>query len=283
MKNLLLRVTRDILSKISVLLEKLNYRVQVRIFALYKQIKPNNIKKLRERADCVIRTAKQYSQTDSFTQDEQNLAYYYYLIKHYTAVYESYFGLVPPIQIFNEHRMALDHIIRAKDHKHRAKNIEKATNHILRGLLDILKLSCAELKTTIQTEHNKYPPKVWGLVSDGEYIKNFFELQNTAENSMCDAKCSDYRLSGIDCQDTNIVDKFIYALEAHNEWRLFQIANRGKATISYAWYHIIKGSSFAVAVGIGLCVNYLWSHKDWLLNFILGMLRRLTNLIGTNV
>jgi len=51
------------LSKFSLLLEQLDHRIQVRIFATYKQIKPEYAKKLHEKAKIVIEKAKRYSQT----------------------------------------------------------------------------------------------------------------------------------------------------------------------------------------------------------------------------
>jgi len=179
--------------------------------------------------------------------------------------------------------MALDHIIRAKATNSGMTNMEKATNHILRGLLDILKLNCAELKTTIQKEHDGYPRKVWGLVADGEYIKNFIELQNTAENSICEAKCNDYRLDENSCWDVDVVNKFIYALEAHDEWRQYQREYRGRVFVGYTWYHIIRGSSLLLAIIAGFVANYLWSYKAELLDFILKTLRRLMDVAMTIV
>jgi hypothetical protein len=59
----------------------------------------------------IIEKAKLYREKSSFQDLEKEIPYYYFILKNFIAVHESHFGTV---QVYNEHRMALDHFIRAK-------------------------------------------------------------------------------------------------------------------------------------------------------------------------
>jgi hypothetical protein len=263
MKRLFFRAKISALSLISLWLERINHFVVEYIFVTSKKIQPPPInvglKELCKKSDAVIKQAKEYSKKSNFTQNEEHLAYYYYLLKHYSSIYESYFGLIPPVQVFNEHRMALDHFIRAKasnDDKH----IGKATDHILRGLLDILKLNCAELKKIISKRYASFSLKVWGGVSDGEYIKKYAKLQYTAESLLYEAKCCEYHLENAENSMVETANKFIYAFAAHNEWYEFQSKKMGEAIFHLARYYMIKGITVIASIATGVVACYIFSR-----------------------
>jgi len=266
MKRLFLHVKISVLSRFSLWIERTNHLVVESIFTTSKKIKANDVEKLLkelcENADAIIEKANKYSQNPNFTQDEKDLAYYYFLLKHYSADYESRFGLIPPIQVFNEHRMALDHFIRAKSYTgtDREKHTGKAADHILRGLLDILKLNCAELKEITSKRHSLFPLKVLGGASDGEYIKEFVKLQNTAESKLYEAKCIEANLEISENQKVESVNKFIYAFVAHNAWHEFQSKKMGALLFHSAWYYSIKGITVIGSLLIGIAAGVVANH-----------------------
>jgi len=268
MKRLFFRAKISVLSQFSSWFERINHLLVESIFATSKKIKTSNVEKLLkelcENAEVIIERAERYSQNPNFMPNEKELAYYYFLLKHYGAVYESRFGLIPPIQVFNEHRMALDHFIRAKSYTDtdREKHIGKAADHILRGLLDILKLNCAELKKIISKRHASFSLKILGGASDGEYIKEFVKLQNTAESKLYEAKCSEHNLEGIENPKIETVNKFIYAFVTHNEWHELQSKNMGALHFHRARYYAAKGitviGSFLIGIAAGVIANHFF-------------------------
>lgn len=265
MRIFFLRITKFVLSWFNSLLRQIDYFIMDHLFLINQRLKTNAVGNLHAKASNVIEEAKKHSENSVFEQKERDFVYYHYLMKYYTAVYESYFGIVPPIQIFNEHRMSLDHIIRAKE-KDTVENMGKATDHALRGLLDILKLNCAGLRKKIQKEHKKYPSKLLGLVSNGDYIKMFVELQNKAETSMFEAK-----LGESERIKTDVAKKFIYAFEAHDEWLQFQQEYRGTVIAVYAKYRTIRAMSFLfwaiTSVITAVIACYIWEERMNLINY----------------
>jgi hypothetical protein len=184
MKRWLLHAKLRVLSTIHLLLEEyIDHPVEETTFKLH--CPPNTEKvlsELRENAQVMMDKAETYSKEAGFAKSEKALAKYYFLLKHHIAEFESCFGLVPPLQIFNEHRMALDHIIRARCANGTAietENMDKAANHIIRGLLDILKITCAQQRKKILEYHRHYPLKL--SVLGENYVKNFLERQDIAE------------------------------------------------------------------------------------------------------
>jgi hypothetical protein len=265
-----------VVTRLTSLLERINYAIIDHIFAINRGLETNDADKLSAKTEDVLNDAKKHSENPVFEQKEREFVYYHYLIKHYTAVFESYFEVIPPIQIFNESRMAISHFIVAKEKKEddkddSAENMSKAVNHMLRGLLDLLKLNCYELRKKILKEHEKYPPKAIGLVSNGDYIKVFAELKNTAEDCMFKAK-----LGESDRIKTEVANKFIYALDAHDKWLQHQRENCGKIIAALTKYHIIRAGSILFAIITGVVACYIWSilskHLEYLWNlWLLGI------------
>jgi len=260
------RIAMPILSWLNSSLDRINHFIVGYIFKINQKLKVDNIGSFHAKSHDVINKAKEYSERHVFEQKEHDFIYYHYLTKYYTAVFEAFFGTIPPIQIFNESRMALDHIIRAKEEEIKegsAKNIDKATNHALRGLLDILKLNCVGLKRNIQKEHKKYPSKALGLVSNGDYIKKFVELQNKAETCMFKAKLGENGDT-----KTEVVNTFIHAFDAHNEWSQFQQENHGEIVAMCAKYHILRAGSFLFVIISGVIACYIWSKVPALIDYL---------------
>jgi hypothetical protein len=261
MQRWLIRAVSSVLSTIFYLLEELGHPITDSIFKLKDP--PNTKKvlsKLRKEAEAVMDKAGGYSEKTGFTESEKALAKYYFLLKHYIAEFESCFGLVPPLQIFNEHRMALDHIIRARcasGTTTETENMEKAANHVVRGLLDILKLTCARQRGKILKRHKRFPQKL--SVLGGNYVETFIELQDAAEKSMKDAKHSDCGLCVLGIPDMDdVVKKFITAFIAHDKWYQYQHDRIGYVLVRRLWYYTVRGGSVITAIIVTLIANHFF-------------------------
>ena len=260
-----------VLSTIRLLLEEyVDHPVEETTFKLHGL--PNTeqvLSELRGNAQVMMDKAGSYSENPGFTKSEKALAKYYFLLKHHIAEFESCFGLVPPLQIFNEHRMALDHIIRARCASGTAaetENMEKAANHVVRGLLDILKIACARQRKKILECHKHYPLKL--SVLGEKYVKNFLEHQDMAEKCMNEAKHGDCGLCGFGIPDMDdVVKKFITAFIAHNKWHQYQNEHTGYIFVRYMWSHAVKGGSLIVAVIVGLIANHFFDIVGVVMKF----------------
>ena len=203
-------------------------------------------------ADSIIECAKQYCQRSHFQNEDREIPYYYYLLKSLVAQHEARFGTVS-IQVFNEHRMALDHFIRANeidaDHKEQVKS---AIGHLRRGVLDVTKLNCEGLRAMIFKRHRVVPPKALGLISNGEYIKKFTEKQVIAENELVNARTNDGKIGSNIDKDEDIINNYIRAYIAHLDWYNYQSENLGNALFIRARYYLAAGWPFLIALAVAI-------------------------------
>jgi len=206
--------------------------------------------------DNIIKRAKKYSEKSSFPEAEKEIPYYYFILKNFIAEHESRFGTIP-IQIHNEHRMTLDHLIRAK-----ANNYEGHTNnaigHLRRALLDIAKLNCAGLRKKIDKRQATIPKKALGLISNGDYIKGYIKMQNEAENLLNKARSEDHKIGNVVEINEDIVNLFVEAYVAHCAWYKFQAENMGNALFIKAKYYILIGFPLVISFLLGLTVNFIY-------------------------
>jgi hypothetical protein len=204
----------------------------------------------------IIEKAKEYQKNSHFEGSEREIPYYYFVLKHFIAVHESHFGTIP-VQIYNEHRMTLDHFVRA-----RTGNYEEHTNnaigHLRRAVLDIIKLNCAGLRKKIDKRNHAVPEKALGLISNGEYIKSYVKKQNEAENLLNEARCEDHKIGKDIAVNEEIVNLFIKAYIAHYEWYKFQSENMGNALFIKARYYTKTGWVLLVSFVAGLAVNFIY-------------------------
>jgi hypothetical protein len=194
--------------------------------------------------DSVIEQAKHYCQISRFQGEDREIPYYYYMLKSLIAQHEARFGTVS-IQVFNEHRMALDHFIRASeigaDHK---EHVKAAVRHLCRGVLDITKINCEGLRKTIVKRQQSIPKKALGLISNGEYIKKFTEKHILAENELLNARTKDGKFGSNVEINEDVVNNYIRAYIAHLDWYKYQGENFGNALFIRAKYYFIAGWPF---------------------------------------
>jgi tetratricopeptide (TPR) repeat protein len=198
--------------------------------------------------------AKKYSEIPELSAAEKELVYYYFLIKHFIAEHETR-AIEIPLQVFSEHRMALDHFIRAKI-SNKDGNIDKAIGHLRRALLDSIKINSSKLKKEIEKRHEAIPKKSLGLISNGEYIKSFIKWQQQAEGMLNDARCEEYRLGNKVDENIDVVNLFIKAFLAHREWHKFQAENMGNTLYISATYYTIKGWTLLITSILSFFVGY---------------------------
>jgi len=222
-----------------------------------------SLSKLFKSPELIIEKAREYSEKSSFKETEKEIPYYYFMVKHFIAEHESRFGTIP-IQIHNEHRMTLDHIVRSGV-SDCIGNMNKAIGHLRRALLDIIKLNCAGLRKEIDKRHNAIPKKALGLISNGDYIKNFIEKQNEAEDSLNEARCEDHKIGNDIDANIEIVNLFIKAYIAHYEWYKYQYKNMGNALMIKTKYYVIAGYPLLISFVIGFVVNLIYDYLKQIL------------------
>jgi len=208
--------------------------------------------------DYIIEKAKEYSENSSFSKSEKEIPYYYFIVKHFIAEHESRFGTIP-IQIHNEHRMTLDHLVRAKKDNYEG-NTKSAIGHLRRAVLDIIKLNCAGLRKEIDKRQNAIPKKALGLISNGDYIKDYMKKQNEAENLLNEARCEDHKIGNDIEINEGVVNLFVKAYVAHYEWRKFQDENMGNALFIKTKYYAITGLPLLISFLVGFAVNFIYDY-----------------------
>jgi len=202
--------------------------------------------------------AKEYAEKSSFPEPEKEIPYYYFIVKNFIAEHESRFGTIP-IQIHNEHRMTLDHLVRAKatDYEGHTKN---AIGHLRRALLDIAKLNCAGLRKEIDKRQATIPKKALGLISNGDYIKGYINMQNEAENLLNKARSEDHKIGNVAEINEDIVNLFVEAYVAHCAWYKFQAENMGNALFIKTKYYIFTGLPLIISFLLGLMINFIYDY-----------------------
>ncbi len=267
MQDLFLRIERKILLFLSILIGSLGNFTAKRLFKINDKLIPARYKDLLEKIlaskDDLLDKAKKYREIPNLSDTEKEVVYYYFLIKHLIAEHEAR-SVKIPLQVFNEHRMALDHFIRAKIGNSEG-NTDKAIGHLRRALLDSIKINCSEFKKEIEKKQAAVPRKSLGLISNGEYIKGFFKWQQQAEGMLNDARRDEYKLGDEIKENIEVVDLFINAFLAHREWHKFQTDNMGNILFISARYYAIKGWTLVftsvVSFFVGYASNYIYDSS----------------------
>jgi hypothetical protein len=172
-------------------------------------------------------------------ETHRTLLYYNFSLRYFVAYYESRFDAIP-LQVYNEYRMAFDHFMRSfiVDKSDKGDDWDKALNHMLRGILDILKLNCFWLREFILHQHKSIPRKALDFISNGEYIKIYSEFQVSAEFALWEAKRKESEIGSDSKKNLEVVKDFINAFLAHMRWDEYQRENKGNIVGMVAKYRI---------------------------------------------
>jgi hypothetical protein len=130
--------------------------------------------------------------------------------------------------------------------------------HLRRALLDIVKLNCAGLRTEIDKRQATIPKKALGLISNGDYIKDYINMQNEAENLLNRARSEDYKIGNVIEINENVVNLFVEAYVAHCNWYKFQAKNMGNALCIKTKYYILIGFPLIISFLLGLLINFIY-------------------------
>jgi hypothetical protein len=217
-----------------------------------------SLEKLFSSPSYIIEKANEYRERSSFKDSEREIPYYYFMLKHFVAIHESCFETIP-IQIHNEHRMALDHFIRARTNHHE-EHTKSVIGHLRRAVLDIVKLNCAGLREEMDKRQNAIPKKALGLVSNGDYIKNYIKKQNEAESLLNEARCEDHKIGNNIELNEEIVNLYVKAYVAHYEWYKFQCENMGNALFIKTRYYVLIGLPVLISFLVGFAVNIVYGY-----------------------
>jgi hypothetical protein len=163
-------------------------------------------------------------------EKHKELLYYNFSLRYFVAYYESRFDTIP-LQVYNEYRMAFDHFMRSFIDEKSNKDWDKALGHTRRGVLDILKLNCFWLRESILQQQRFIPNKAHDITSDGNYIKEYSELQVSAEFALWEAKRKESEICSDSEKNLEVVNNFIKAFLAHMRWDEYWRKNKGKVKL----------------------------------------------------
>jgi hypothetical protein len=187
----------------------------------------------------------------------------YFLMKQATALYEAESKRLP-IQVFNDMRNALDHIVRSmlpKGSEQESRQLDKAEGHIQRAFLDTAKLLCAFFDESCNRRHRSFSAEQMAVASNGEYIREFTRLQYLSHAAFADAKLKDYELGGDD--EVRVREKYVEAVLAHKRVYDYQKSNYHNLRWAKAKVTLLKGLSWLSAILASLVAGWLlkaYSH-----------------------
>lgn len=151
--------------------------------------------------------------------------YLYYMTRYWVSVHEARNHEIP-IQVWNEYHNALDHFNRlltqpgtsvedkvAVDHH----NLPRMENHILRALLDIMKLFCVRVGDQFDTLLMQYEAEALSLVDQGRFKRNYLKMNREAEARLEHAKTTDHQLSQGDVGEDVVIRNYLAACFAYDE------------------------------------------------------------------
>ena len=99
-----------------------------------------------------------------------------------------------PVEILNEIRAVLDHFSKSfitDSEENKAKNIENATSHMNRAILDCFKYLCISLDDRYKNFEEKYKNVDLSLVSDGDFLPELLKKRENAAKMLYDAKMTE--------------------------------------------------------------------------------------------
>lgn len=123
----------------------------------------------------------------------------YYLSRFFLAKFESIAHSLP-IQVMNEYRNSLDHVIRSftANEDKEVMQLRKAEGHILRALGDSVKLTCHELGQQIERQLSLHSARSLSLIDNGQFLAEVRSKQHRAEKLFEQAKILDVTRGSVD-------------------------------------------------------------------------------------
>lgn len=156
--------------------------------------------------------AKADSHTDNVDKEFQSSARYYFIARYFVSIFESRFGGIP-IQVWNEYRNALDHFFRYQtvQNKEGSNHLKKMEGHILRAVLDVLKLFSHNSNIYIAETISTYKPESLNLVDNGRFAIDLHSDSRAAMRKFELAKVSDSQLGDEATSDMTVLNSYLDA------------------------------------------------------------------------
>ena len=99
-----------------------------------------------------------------------------------------------PVEILNEIRAVFGHLSKSfisDSEENKAKNIEDATSHMNRAILDCFKYLCISLDDSYKNFEKKYKHVDLSLVSDGDFLSELPKKRKYAAKKLYEAKMTE--------------------------------------------------------------------------------------------
>lgn len=167
--------------------------------------------------------------------------YYYAMARYLVAVFEANsFSL--PIQVWNEYRNSLDHLIRSfltEDPSSIDSQLRASRGHLLRACLDVIKLLCTYHDDWFKGLKSSKAYFTYALVDNGTFLKNLEDQYTKAKKAMISAKTQDINLGHDTTKDTQVVDLYLDAYFAYKHLDEMFHAKQGASVVSSISYYLL--------------------------------------------
>jgi len=176
------------------------------------------------------------------TQDAMKSPVYYYAMARYlVAVFEAH-SLTLPVQVWNEYRNSLDHLMRSfltSDPTKIESQIRASRGHLLRACLDVIKLLCAIHHDWFKGLKESKAYFTYALVDNGNFLRDLEDKYSRAQQLSISAKTQDINLGHDIVLDTQIVDLYLDAYFAYKELHTTFQAKQGASIVSSISYYLL--------------------------------------------
>lgn len=187
--------------------------------------------------------------------DYKQATFLFFCLKQVISWYEVENNILP-IQLYNEIRNAFDHFIRGLVTNEK-EHIIKLEGHLQRGILDACKMICNFYKKKIIQVHKRIPKKAFHIISNGDYLKEFYTKETTSDYLYETARYNECLIGNDNNTNKDILEMYMKALISYRD--LYEYQNKNKGNIFKAKFlhlTIINGKSFFLGIISAILVKY---------------------------
>lgn len=193
----------------------------------------NSKEDLKQLADATVLLATQSNLKSS--------VYYYAMARYLVAVFEAN-SFTLPIQVWNEYRNSLDHLIRSfltQDQNSIDSQLKASRGHLLRACLDVIKLLCTYHDDWFKDLKASKAYFTYALVDNGTFLKSLEDQYTQAKKAMISAKTQDINLGNNTTADTQIVDLYLDAYFSYKQLDEMFHEKQGASIVSSISYYLL--------------------------------------------
>jgi hypothetical protein len=188
--------------------------------------------------------------------DMRRMVELYYLTRYMVVLHEANFDAIP-IQVWNEYRNALDHLIRHLTNVG-GGHVKSMEGHIQRALLDICKLHCHRTNDLITLKLNEIDAKVLSLLDNGAFAQNLREKHDVARELFINAKTIDLALGDDAMQNKKVLDQYLDATYSHFEVLELLRSRRHDIINAQTTITVIKAETTWEHLVVSLAAKGIW-------------------------